>query len=276
MRVLSLLFIILSISPGVPQTTAAEENSQQKLDKILKKAGVYCERLEKSALDYVCIEEVTEVTLHKKMEHDHARQGVKTRVYRKKKSYRYDYQLIRKNRRINENRTLIEKNGKKCRIENAELETEFINYANEMFGPVGLLCQQRQSLYTYKILKSEKSNQGRVVIIEAIHKNPSHRDSLSGEIWLKEGDYSITWIDWHQTSIGNFPAIRKLARQRGEEPLITVSSEFTVEKNGLRFPGKTSTEIAFVNEKGKKDVRVKATVEYTQYKFFTVETEIDF
>jgi len=107
----SLFLIILSISAEVPLTTSHEENNLSTLNKILKKASEYCQRLEKSVLDYVCIEEVTEVTMHKLYVQDQPT-NFQTRVHRKKKTYRYDYQMIRKKRGITENRILIEKTKK--------------------------------------------------------------------------------------------------------------------------------------------------------------------
>lgn len=112
----SLFLIILSIPAEVPLTTSHKENNLSTLNKILKKAREYCQRLEKSVLDYVCIEEVTEVTMPKLYVQDQP-MNFQTRVHRKKKTYRYDYQMIRKKRGITENRILIEKNAKKCHID---------------------------------------------------------------------------------------------------------------------------------------------------------------
>jgi len=272
-----LFFIQFSISAGISLIGAFEESSQPKLSEILKKTSEYCQRLERSALDYVCIEEVKEETLHTHISPDHARdQGYVTAVRRKRTTYTYDYQMIRKNKRIKENRTLIKKNGKKCCIENAELEIEFIKFANEIFGPVGLLSLQRQSLYDYRIFESENTDQGPYLIIEAVHKNPSARDSLCGKIWFRKDHFDIVRIEWDQSSLGNFAAIQEIAKQREEEPSIRIISEFAVEKNGLRFPSQTITEMAFINKKGKKDVRARITVTYSHYKFFTVETEIEY
>lgn len=269
-----LIFAVIAIPHDISQAKIQDADSEPKLARILKKAGDYCHRLEKAALDYVCLECVEEVTIHRKLERSN--QGYTTLVNREKNSFLYDYQMIRKNSRVKENRTLIEKNGKKYRIENAELETEFIRFANEIFGPIGLLSLQRQSLHNYRILGFEDSDQGPVVIIEAIHKNPTRRDSLCGKIWVREDCFDIIRIEWYQTSLGNFSAIQKYAEEHHEEPLITVISDFSVEKNGLKFPSRTSTEMAYVDKEGKKDVRARITVTYTNYKFFTVETEVEY
>ena len=109
-----------------------------------------------------------------------------------------------------------------------------------------------------------------------MHKNPTRRDSLSGMIWIRAAHFDVVRIEWNQSSLGNFASIQEIARQKEEEPSIRIVSEFAVEKKGLRFPSKTITEMAFVNKEGKRDVRARITVTYTHYKFFTVETEIDY
>lgn len=272
---LSLFLIMLSIPPLAPFTASQEENHLPTLDEILKKTGEYCQKLKNSVLDYVCIEEVTEATMFKEYVPDRP-MNAQTRLVRKKATFTYDYQMIRKNRRINERRTLIEKNGKKCRIENAELETEFIKFANEILGPVGLLSLQRQSLYDYRILGLEDSELGPVFILEAVHKNPSLRDSLCGAVWIRASHFDVVRIEWDQRSLRNFASIQEIARRQGEEPSIRIVSEFAVKKKGLRFPSQTITEMAFVDENGKRDIRARTTVNYTQYRFFTVDTEIDY
>jgi hypothetical protein len=57
------VFIILVLLTGQNLQTWAgsqQENEEEKLADILRKAGQYCARLEKASLDIVCLEQITE------------------------------------------------------------------------------------------------------------------------------------------------------------------------------------------------------------------------
>ena len=59
-------------------------------------------------------------------------------------------------------------------------------------------------------------------------------------------------------------------------PEITAYSEFGFEKNGLRFPSRSYTENAYILKDKRKFVNAEMTIVYKDYKFFTVETEIEY
>ena len=60
----------------------------------------------------------------------------------------------------------------------------------------------------------------------------------------------------------------------GLEPKLTLTSEFEVAKNGLRFPTLFVVEEAYLAKSGRSLIRSTTTVNYTDFKFFTVEVEI--
>jgi len=57
-------------------------------------------------------------------------------------------------------------------------------------------------------------------------------------------------------------------------PRITLTSEFAVEKNGLRFPSRLVAEEAYLNDRGRTFVRSTTAVAYKDFKFFTVEVDV--
>ncbi len=59
-----------------------------------------------------------------------------------------------------------------------------------------------------------------------------------------------------------------------EKPRITLRTEFSVEKNGIRFPSKLSLEEAYLTERGRVFVRSETNVVYKDFKFFTVEVVV--
>ena len=58
------------------------------------------------------------------------------------------------------------------------------------------------------------------------------------------------------------------------EPEITFVTEFGFEHNMIGFPSNCCIEEAYRDKKGRKIVRSETTVNYCDYRFFIVETEV--
>jgi hypothetical protein len=254
-----ILFAALGAFP-IQQNTP-ERADQPRLATILKKSAEYCQRLERAALDFVCFEEVTELT---------ARFTPHTTVFL------YDYQFIRKNKKTTEKRNLIEVDGRKTDIQDSSLQTVMFQYENVLFGPVGLLSKSWQAYFVYRLVGEDTVNKEKAVVIEATPGPELIEPHCYGRIWINEDDGSILKIVWDQTSLGNYEAIEEFAKSHDAEPQITAFSEYGLEKNGLRFPSRNYSEQAYVGSGGRKIVNARISIIYKKYKFFTVETEVDF
>jgi hypothetical protein len=258
------VFVSLAINPignhpgGAP---AWEQEDSSRLAVILKKSAEYCQRLDKAALDFVCLEEVTEMT----------------RFYTPHTDvYLYDYQFIRKNRETNEKRNLISVNGEKANIRDSSLDTVMFQYKNVLFGPVGLLSQAWQAYHDFRLVGEDTLNDEKVVVVEATPNAFLITPHCYGKIWIKEEDGGVLKIIWDQRSLGNFRAIEEWAKLHDAEPQITAYSEYGFEKNGLRFPSRSYTENAFIEKSSRKLVNAEISIYYKNYKFFTVETEVKY
>ncbi|HZX11385.1 MAG TPA: hypothetical protein VFG01_10620 [Acidobacteriota bacterium] len=288
LTLLLLLILFTFYQNIIAQNNSKEKAVQIKLSKILKKAREYCSRLKHSAFDFVCIEEITEVT-------DHSRDIVQNILVRtptgdygqiethfkipktkEKNKYIYDYQLIRKDYKTKERRILLEENGRKKHKKDAQLKTAIFHYKKVLFGPIDLLSEYWQQHHDYKIVGQEMLNGEKAVVIEAIPHSSLKKRHLFGKIWVKECDFRILKIEWNQKAIGNIQIIEEIAKRYKAEPQITLISEFNIEKNGIRFPSRYFIEEAYVSKKGKKFIRSETTVIYKDYKFFTVETVIKY
>ncbi|MGB7295336.1 MAG: serpin family protein, partial [Candidatus Aminicenantales bacterium] len=93
-----ILVVAICISPLLSKSQ--EQADQARLAAVLKKSAEYCRRLDKAALDFVCLEEVTEFSRYYTPHTD---------------VYLYDYQFIRRNEETKERRNLLAFNGKKAR-----------------------------------------------------------------------------------------------------------------------------------------------------------------
>ena len=247
------------ISP-IPLNTQSQADSER-LAAILKKAEKYCQRLDRAALDFVCLEEVTEMTRHF---------TPKTDVYL------YDYQFIRKNNETKEQRILIAVNGEETNIQDSSLKTFMFQYKNVLFGPVGLLSQTWQAYHDYKFIGEEVVNKEKVVVIEATPGVNLVQPHCYGKLWVKEEDGSVLKIVWDQRSLGIFQSIEEWAKNHDVEPEITAYCEYGFEKNGIRFPSRSYTENAYIDKNKRKFVNAEISIRYKDYKFFTVETEIKY
>lgn len=273
-----LMFIVFS-TQIYSQKDDSNSPDQADLETILKKCAKYCEKLSNSALYFVCIEKIKEEIFYQPkilVSKYGTRYTSSSGRPTAKNTYVYDYQLIRKEHQIKESRILIEENGKKKNEKNAKLKTQVFTHEHILFGPVGLLSEFWQQYYDYKIIKREKSRGNNMVVIEAIPKPYLKTDNLYGKIWVREDDFSIMKIEWEPESIRNYEMIEENAKELNATPKIRLFSEYTFEKNGIRFPSEYSITETYIHKRGMRYMRSKTTVTYKDYKFFIVETEVKY
>ncbi len=251
------LALVLALGPrsGDSQTTG----DRTALTDVLRKAEAYCLRLENAALDFICLEDVTEL---------YSRFTPTTDVYL------YDYQYVRKDKEAREKRTLLAKNGGKAGQGDTGLKTVMISYQNALFGPVGLMSKYWQSYHDYTLVARETLEKKRVLVVDARPRPDNPIRHPYGRIWVREADGAVLRIAWDQESVGNFEDLEGWVRAFDAVPAITAITDYGVEKNGLRFPSTSSTEQACITADDRKTVFSRLTVVYKKYKFFTVETEV--
>ncbi len=279
---LILLFVIILAAFSFPiysQKTESDSTNQAELETILNKCAEYCEKLANSALFFVCRETIKEEIFQRggsvsvRTVTSSGSYVVRTSGGGRsveKNTYVYDYQLIRKENKIKESRILLKENGKKKNEKNAPLKTKIFEHKNIIMGPIGLLSDYWQQYHDYKIVKKDK----KTIVIEAVPKYGYKLNQLFGKIWVRKSDFSILKIEWNQQAIENYEKIEEIAKQLKAKPLITMVSEYAFEQNGIRFPSSYSIKEVYVLQGRRKFLRSKKTVNYKDYKFFTVEWEI--
>ena len=265
LRLAAVLGLALALSgagrSGAPAQQSPE--SGERLAQLLGRAKAYCLKLERAALDFTCIEKIEEKTYRlPELDPDavldnFGRVGYSYSVPRMAyyaRNYVYDYQFVRKGDRRIERRTLIEEDGRKKKEDDATLATQNIRVQNALFGPVGLVGDVAQARHDYKIVGEERLDGRKVLVIESFPRLSPDRLHCFGRIWVREDDGCAVKISWDQTSVGNFEIIQAKARELDASPQLTSITEYGLEKNGLRFPSKDTTEEAYV-KKGKKFVK---------------------
>ncbi|MBP7706174.1 MAG: hypothetical protein KA243_02900 [Candidatus Aminicenantes bacterium] len=272
---------------------------------VLKSARQYCARLEKAALDFICLEEVAESLDPAR---DRREPGVKTSpldasnnngttssggftargtqgrpmsfdsrpAAKFDNTYIYDYQFVRRVGKVEEKRALLERNGRKAGPKTPEPRLMAFHFADILLAPVQMLDARFEEFYVYRLLGREKLGDDDAWVLEVEPRLTGVSRYLGGKIWLKVEDSSVLRIEWDPETFGNYETIQARAQAYNAAPEVRSWTEFGVVKNGLRFPSLDVTEEAYRDSDGKLFVRSRTGVLYRGHKFFTVETQADF
>jgi hypothetical protein len=288
----------VSVEPRNVSAQAAQDRPADLAD-ILKRCAVYCDRLSGAILDFVCLEKIEEMVADVVIvkpetgaesagfedsgdligiakSSDPGESPFALRVRKKvRSSYVYDYQLVRdRTGQITETRTIIKENGRAVLEKNAALKTRVFAYGFAVMGPVSLLGSDRQALFDFKVIKETKLGKDRAVIIQATPKPGSPGDILSGKIWVRKSDAGVLRIEWVPESIGHYERALDYAKQIGGQPRLTLTTEFALEHNGVRFPSRYTIQEMYLFSTRGPLIRSMTTVTQADYKFFTVETGV--
>ena len=294
----TVVFTAVRVEPHIVSAPAVQDRPADLAD-ILERCAAYSDRLSGAILDFVCLERIEEMVadvviakpatgaesagfensgdLMEIAKSSDPGQVVFT-VRTKKKvrsSFVYDYQLIRDRAgHISETRTLVKENGRPVLEKNAPLKTRVFSYQFIVMGPVTMLGRDRQNLFDFKIIKETTLGKERAVIIQATPKPGSQGDILSGKIWVRKSDAGVLKIEWVPESIGHYAGILDFAKQIGAQPRLTLTTEFSFEHNGVRFPGRYTIEEMYLFTSRAPLVRSMTEVTPADYKYFTVETGV--
>jgi hypothetical protein len=250
---------------------------------VLRSAAAYCRRLEHAILDFACREEVQErlgaVQAKAAIQQDSWPREGETMAWRgglrTAHEWAYDYLLLRDRGTFRESRILLKEDGKDRRVEGASLATSRFRHGSVVLGPIGLLGEEAQKLHAYRVLKVIKVRAEPAVIIDV---RPREKDasSLFGKAWVRVRDGAVLEIEWAPSSMANYPKIEALAEALDARPDIQFASEYAFEKNGLRFPSAYRVVESYRRGGLGKLVMSDTRVEYRDYRFFQVKTEVEY
>ncbi len=268
------LFIVLLAcsGPAFPGPAAGQDIDQGPLARILEATASYCRKFADASLHYVCQEDVTEV-IYSPYRMIPRPVGFQYRTWRD--HWLYDYQLIRKSRDAEERRILLFENGTKKNVDDAPLLVRRIRYRHIILGPM-LMSEYWQEHHDYRIVGKERFMQEPCFIVEAVPKSGVTGDHLYGRFWVGEGDNRVWRIEWSQESIDNYDLIEETAEKLKAVPQVKLILEMGLEERGIRFPTKYVQREEYVNERGTRLIRSETTAQFKNYKFFIVETGVEF
>ncbi len=253
------------------------------LEKILEKTSAYCERVKRIALYYVCREKISDKENH--FNRITAASGMvrEARAYSLRstetQNFVYDYQLVKKDEEIKEQRILLEENGKERREENADLKK--IKYFSQylVFGPVGFLSSSWQDHFQYEIIGEETLGDEQTLILRATPTEEREENYNIGRIWVGD-DFQILRVEWEPASIQNYEDESFDSRLGEFKKSVVWTVDYAMEKNGVRFPSRQVIREFFIATPPRgteyRALKHETIFEYVDYKFFIVETDIKF
>jgi hypothetical protein len=286
--------LAIGLMPGSPETTprpswktadssataaihlsaSQKEDANLRLINLLGKTALYCHRLENAALDFVCLEEITEdIDYSREKSGDFASKDTIV----EKNTYLYDYQFIRKENIKKEVRKplMIMKDGRLATVKEPGLLTSAVRVEYVLFGPIGLLGENWRPRRNFRIAGEDAVIGERAVILESRIRPGMEGSHCDGNAWIRESDGSVLKIEWDQSTLGGFKQIEERARSFKAEPRMTSTTEYGFEKNGLRFPSLDITEEAYLKAGKEPFIRARTVIRYKNYRFFTVESKAE-
>lgn len=277
--ILAFFFTVLA-GFGISYPDSIAENDYPKtLSRILEETGDYCERVKNMALFYVCKEKVAAVKYYysrKKLEKFSLSSRKMKAQDSRRKTYTYDYQLIKKEKELREKRILLEEDGKKKHEEDVELRP--VKYIGKylVYGPVGFLSKYWQNRFDYKIVGEEVLDGKETIIIASSPKEEREENENYGRVWVDKKNFSILKIEYDPRSIKDYEDELILSPIGDLQKKVAWTVHFGVEKKGVRFPSRQLVQEYYVNSEGKTVLMEEVKFLYLDYKFFIVEVEIKY
>ena len=279
-----LFFVLTFVLNLIASTSIIVQEDTNILTSVLKRCGEYCIRLQNIALNFVCLEKIDEKLFAGDTSIFGPTRNIRSTwrlrnppLLDKKNNLIYDYQLIRQKGTINEIRTLLKENGVAKNEKNAPLKTLSYWHKLIVLGPTGLLSPTVQFKYEYRLIKEGKFKGEEAYIVEAVPKANVDAEYLYGKAWISTKDFSVLKIEWKQESLRNYELIEKSSVNSWMKPDIQLVSEYTFEKNGIRFPSTHIVKENYIRKRtGRRYRNAEIKVVYKDYKFFVVETEVKY
>jgi len=281
------------------ETTEAEEfpptnletPTQAKLRMILDQCAVYCQKLAGLALDFICEETIKEIHYNFGTGEEWlsvvsilpSPAGRPTQILiastplfdprlTEKKSYVCDYLLVKKGDKLEEQRILLQEDGRTMPDRERLLEEKKFFVLRPLFAPIRLLDRDRQPLFHYTLVKEEKVNNKKAYLIEAVPKSTDMAGIQCGRIWVDVENFQILQCEIEGVPFEGYDDILDDCIRYYVEPYFTTTYLYQVERKGVLFPSRAAIRVVYKGPKTKLK-KMKTEITYKKYKIFTVETE---
>jgi TonB family protein len=269
------------------------EPSLEKVRMVLDRCADYCGKLAGAAMGFVCEERIKE-THYSLLKNLHWGMlivrneplgrggwlvvGKKIQIMdpklTKRNDFLCDYQIIRKEGRIDERRFVIKENGHTIAEQKKLLEEKRFSGLSSLFASLRILLKDRQPRFNFRIIDEEKTNGKKAYVIEAIPKSGDEDGIWSAKIWIDIESFQILKIAIEGVPIDGYEDILNDCAILNIKPIFVMTHEYQTEKNGVLFPSRSKIHAAYpgIDYQG-PITKNEIDLTYGKYKFFTVATD---
>jgi len=281
--VLSLLAAPSLCGPRAQETQRDVTLDEARLHQALLSVAEYCEKVKRMALFYVCAEKLADKEYFFRGVTRDSGQLREERIFEIRRvvhrTYTYDYQLIKKGDDIQEDRTLLEENGEKKNEKHAALTQTKYSARLMIYGPVGFLSAYWQRRFNYSIIGEERIGNIQAIVVRAVPNEEREDNYQTGRVWIGP-DSQVLRVEIEPASLKDYTDEVANSRLGDFHKRLTWIIDYSVEKNGVRFPGRQTIREEFVRTTPsgveQKTLKRETVFDYLNYKFFVVETDVDF
>ena len=206
------LIIALLAFPSLGGTPAPENqrdifSDQVRLQRTLLSVAGYCEKVKRIALFYVCVEKMDDKEYFFRDRTFSDIEALEERSFTVRRvvhrTATYDYQLIKKGEDIQEDRTLLEENGKKRNVKHAARILTKYSPRLMIFGPVGFLSAYWQQHFKYSVIGEDRVGDFQALVIRAVPTEKREDNCQAGRIWVGP-DAQVLRIEIEPASLGEY------------------------------------------------------------------------
>lgn len=192
----------------------------------------------------------------------------------KRNIYLCDYQIFRKDKIVEEHRTILKENGKKPADPKKVLQDRRFSALGSLFAPLKVLAKNRQPKFDYWIAGEEKVNGKKALILTASPKSGDEDGIWWARIWVDKTGFQILKCEIEGVPIDGHEDILNECAFLNIRPHFLMTYEYKTEKNGVLFPWRSEILVAYSGiDAGGPVPRLKIFMTYDKYKFFVVATE---
>ena len=263
---------------------------------ILEKSAAYCQKLTSSALQYICEETIRDIfynfTTKQELEKSTtvvtlvsgagsiSQLGISFLPFHnikrtEKNEYVCDYLLVKRAERIEDRRIILKENGRLLPDRNKILEERRLSALLPFLAPVKLVGRERQPLFIYRLVKTDTIRGQAAFVIEARPKIGDPGGIESGKVWIGRRDFSVLRIETTGVPLDGYERVLEELIRYNLKPKFVTEYSYGIAKNGLAFPSRAEIRVDYPawDSPGSYVEKIRTSVKYDKYKFFTVETE---
>lgn len=262
------------------------------LIEILAGSAEYCDKLVRSALDFICEERIKEI--HYNFETDpkwililasSKRTGQITKSFwlpqwdpkrTQKNDFLCDFLYIRKGEKAEERRIVLRENGQKMPDRNKLLKEKRFTALDPVLAAAQILSRDRQPSYYFRLNGTESIGGRNSFVLQAVPKMGNTWGVENARIWIDQSDYKVLRIEIQGVPVEGYEDVLKDAVQFRVRPYLLTTHIYEIEKKGVRFPARSTIRVEYPKRgdfNKDRTLKLKIDMTYDKYKFFFVEIE---